>query len=267
MTDLLMAAALGFIQGVTEFLPVSSSGHLVLLQDIFNIERNSLLFETALHAATLVAVIIFFRKRLLKSSFHDLIVLGVGTIPAVIVGLGASSLIKGAFSSSLLVGVTLLITAGINVLTDRLLERQKTLAVETTVKSKTEINGIANTSFTTAFIVGMYQAVAIIPGISRSGSTILGGLTRGFTRMQAFEFSFLLSVPAILGAMTLQVVELMDGSVETIATQELAAGMITAFISGLLSLKLLQIMIVKARFEWFAWYCGALGIITILVNL
>ncbi|MFZ1721245.1 MAG: undecaprenyl-diphosphate phosphatase [Microgenomates group bacterium] len=266
MALIFQAFILGLIQGVTEFLPVSSSAHLVLIQDLFGVHHETLFLETAVHAATLIAVVIYFRKRLLQLRPKDWVILAVGTIPAVIFSLAGSAFITNAFSTTLFVGAMLLITGLINVSIDRILEKRKKLPASD-VSSDDFVDVSLGVSFKNALLIGLFQAVAILPGVSRSGSTILGGLRSGLSRLKAFEFSFLLSIPAISGAMALQGLEVMNSGLPGISVAEVVVAMLAAFLSGMLSLRLLKIMIVRARFEWFGWYCGIVGIITILLNI
>ena len=204
------AVILGAVQGLTEFLPVSSSGHLVIFQHIFNLKEPEVLFDVGVHIGTLVAVIIFFRKELhciiasvfrffdgilkKKVSFKDApqdtdiklaLLIIAGTIPTGILGLFLYKIVGRIFSSVVLVGLMLIVTG---------------LLLIITVLIKKNDKGIERFSIKDALIIGLIQGISIIPGISRSGSTIAFGLFLGLERETSARFSFLLSIPAIIGA-------------------------------------------------------------------
>lgn len=250
--SIFQALVLGVVQGLTEFLPVSSSGHLVVFQRLFGLTGPHLLFDVVVHTATLMAVVIYFNWRLPTLVRKYWLPLFIGTIPVGIAGLFFKDLIESLFSSLLLVSVMLMITGVINLLTDRLLEH--------TGERQTTIG------WRQGLWVGLAQMLAVIPGISRSGSTVFMGINRGLSREAAFEFSFLLSLPAVGGATLLQVVEVVQSEV-TLVVAPLLVGAVSAFIVGLLSLWLLRMMIDKAKFEWFGWYCVVIGSGTLLSQL
>jgi len=186
------AIFLGILQGITEFLPISSSGHLVIFQKIFGFEEAPVVFDTLLHLGTLVALIIFFWKDI-KKILQDkklILLLIVGTIPVVIVGFLLQDKINEIFNSLLLVGVSFLITSVILFLTSLVKKQEKNLK-EITYKDAT--------------IIGLFQALSILPGVSRSGSTMSGAFFRGIKKEDAFSFSFYLGMIAILGAAVLEV--------------------------------------------------------------
>lgn len=239
---------LSLIQGVTEFLPVSSSGHLVILQKLFGIAKPPVLFNIMVHVGTLGAVIIYFRKELLKVSRRTVWLVVVGTIPAAIVGLFLQNYIEQIFSSLKLMGLALLVTAGFLFSTKklRLFNRQFNLL-----------------NWQDALFVGLFQALAILPGISRSGSTIIAGLWRQASRETAFRFSFYLAIPAILGALILQFPELISSPYGYLGQGIL--GMVIAGVVGYLALKILEQTLVKAKFWIFGIYCAIIGLIVLLV--
>jgi len=189
------ALVLGVVQGITEFLPVSSSGHLVLIQTIFGIEEPVLLFDTLVHTATLIAVCAVLWQdiwNILKKIIQPLtLYLVIATIPAVIAALLFKKQIEGVFSATSFLGFFFLVTAGLLLFSE--LWRRRA-ANPGSVDEK-------NMRWYEALIVGIFQAVAIMPGISRSGATLSAGLIRGFNREFAVRFAFLLSIPAILGAL------------------------------------------------------------------
>lgn len=243
---------LGVVQGITEFLPVSSSGHLVLFQQVLGINEGALTFDVLVHAATLLAIIFYFRKRILSLTIQQLVVIGIASLPVAVVGLLFKDMLEGLFLNPKAVGLALLVTAGLNFYIDRNLQQVGTEPAEQPPSKKQ------------AVIVGLFQAAAVIPGISRSGSTVAGSISQKFSRPDAFSFSFLIGVPAILGAAVLQVVDVVSSSPTDINTFVLMVGAIAAFFSGLVSLRLFEYIIKHARMEIFGWYCLVVGITSLL---
>lgn len=242
------ALSLGFIQGVTEFLPVSSSGHLAITQHFFKFQEANLAFDTFLHFGTLLAVIIFFWKDLFKLKIKDWAIIALGTLPAVIIGLLIKDYIESIITSTMIVAGFLIITGIMNLISDKKLEQENT-TTQVTPKQ--------------AFIIGLFQAFAIIPGVSRSGSTLFGGLIQKIERREAFKFSFYLSIPAVLGANILQSLDVLKIGLNGISPNLYLIGAITAFITGILSLRVLKYIIEKAKMEVFGWYCIGLGVLVI----
>lgn len=240
---------LGIIQGLTEFLPVSSSGHLAILQDIFDISSPSLFFEIFLHVTTLLAVIIFFWKDLLSLTARQAGYILFGSLPIVLAGGLLIDRVQFLAGSTAFVAVMLIITGMINLFTDNFLERQNN------AKFKSE-----QLTERKAFIVGIVQMLAVLPGISRSGSTVLGGISQKVDREEAFRFSFLLSIPAILGAVVLLLTRQDLSEVNRIGILPLLLAGSAAFVTGLMSLKLLHYMMKTAKFQWFAYYCFLVGV-------
>jgi len=264
---------LGFIQGLTEFLPVSSSGHLVLMQNILGMKEPALLFDTALHAGTLLAVFIYFRtdlKRMFKEGsqfvldlfrreatwgslgenhyhYAGLVLWTIaGTIPTGLIGILFKDELELLFGSVPVVSVMLLVTGGFLFATRWIPERYSKKI---------------NIGLLIALAIGIAQGFAIIPGISRSGATIVCGLFFGLAREQAARFSFLLSIPAILGAVVLQ----MDAEgMGKVGGAALLTGFAAAAIVGLLALKLLVNLVRRGRLSYFAPYCWAIGLIGLL---
>ena len=242
---------LGIVQGLTEFLPVSSSGHLVLFQNWFGVEQNNLFYDLLLHVATLGAVLIFFFPALKALRPKKIGLLLLGTIPAGLIGVLFKTQIELFFNSMVLLGISFVITAAINFGISHSLRKEQDAAI----------------TWRHALIIGCLQAVAIIPAISRSGSTVFAGLKTGLSRQQAFEFSFLLSIPAIGGAMVLQLLDVVQTGIAIPATGPLVIGFIAAFISGWMSLGLLKKLLVTKHFNFFGWYTGILGVIILLFDL
>ncbi len=237
---------LGLIQGLTEFLPVSSSGHLVIFQHLLNLSDSSVTFDILVHLATSLAVIIVVFDSLVKITFKQIKIIALASLPAAIFGLLLNSQVETLFSSLRLVGFTLLITSGI-LFSTKLLKTLK----------PSELNH-KNT-----FLIGLAQALAIFPGISRSGSTIVAGLHTGLAPKTAFNFSFLLSLPAIFGAQLLQLNKLTNSPPSQIPS--LLTGFITAFISGFFALKLLQKFVTNSKLHYFSYYCLVIGLLALLI--
>jgi undecaprenyl-diphosphatase len=243
----LQAIFLAVVQGLTEFLPVSSSGHLVIFQKLFGLEPP-VLFDILVHVGTLGAVVFYFRKEWLKLSRQTIWLVVVGTVPAVIVGLLLQPYLVQIFDSLRLVGITLLITAGL-------------LFWSRGFKSLNR--GFKQTKWEDGVWVGLFQALAILPGISRSGSTIVAGLSRKLKREMALRFSFYLAIPAILGALVLQIPDLMVSPCGYL--QQGILGMVVAGVVGYGALKILESFLLKARLWFFGFYCLLLGIVIFLL--
>ncbi|NCN87772.1 MAG: undecaprenyl-diphosphate phosphatase [Candidatus Pacebacteria bacterium] len=250
--NLFQAVSLGFIQGITEFLPVSSSGHLALTQRLFGFTEANIAFDTFLHFGTLLAVIIFFWKDLIKLKLKQWFIIAVGTIPAVIAGLLIKDYIESIVTSTLLVSGFLIVTGIFNLISDKKLQQEGTTK---------------DIGFKTAFITGLFQAFAIIPGISRSGSTLFGSLLQKIDRKEAFKFSFYLAIPAILGATILQSIDVLEMGLNDVSPYLYLIGAITAFITGVSSLRIFKYIIDKARLEIFGWYCISVGSIFLIFTL
>jgi undecaprenyl-diphosphatase len=181
--NIFTAIFLGLVQGITEFLPISSSAHLVFFQHILpGFTQTGVLFDIMLHVATTFAVIIYFRRTLIDLTFREILLLGIATIPAALVGVLFRKQLEGLFSSVFWAGITLAISGVLNILVDK----AKTIREKITIFD--------------SVVIGIAQAIAIIPGISRSGSTIFSGVALGIDRKKVAQFSFLMSIPAILGA-------------------------------------------------------------------
>jgi len=237
---------LGLLQGFTEFFPVSSSGHLVIAQSFIpGFSQPGVLFDVILHAGTVLSVIIYFYKELLNISKKYIYYLLLGTVPAAVIGLLFESVIESAFRSTFLVGIALIITGMINFLTDKKTDKKEKL------------------NYKNSFIVGVFQSLAIIPGISRSGATIFAGSKAGIERKKAAQFSFLLSIPAIVGANIFQLIKYSSSNQTNIFIYFL--GFIAAFVSGYLAIKVVLKFLYLRKFKLFSYYCIFVGILTILL--
>jgi undecaprenyl-diphosphatase len=254
--NLIQVLILSIVQGITEFLPVSSSGHLVIFQKLFGLKEAPILFDVLLHVGTLVSILVYFRKSLLeffkfqKKDMRLIALIILGTMPALLFGLLADKQIESAFNSLKMTGVSFLITS--------------VFLLSTKWANKIKINKeLENLSWKDALIVGLFQAIAILPGVSRSGSTITGSLWRGFSNKAAFVFSFYLAIPAILGAATLKAKDM-----SALSTNELMLGFIGLTISalvGYLAIKVLDGILKSSKLWYFGFYCLILGIIILLI--
>jgi undecaprenyl-diphosphatase len=249
------AIILGAAQGLTEFLPVSSSGHLVLLQKIFHISEGALLFDTLVHAGTLVSVFIVLWEDiwgLLKRPIQPMTgFLIAATIPTVIVALLFREIIEESFASATFLGFSFLTTAVVLLIAERLSRRAGEIRLIMRLPD--------------ALIIGVMQAFAIIPGVSRSGCTLSGALSRKLDRDLSARFSFLLSIPAILGALVLQLKDVAVGaSVEPVNAAPLIIGTLTAALVGFFSVKLMLKIVKERSLTGFAFYVAALGILVLL---
>jgi undecaprenyl-diphosphatase len=250
MLVLLEHIVLGIVQGLTEFLPISSTGHLVLFRKLFGLQEAGLLFDTMLHFGTLIAVVIVFwpeiRHVLTNPTGKLARLLVVGTIPTAIIGLAFEDFFEEISRTGVTIGWEFLAT-GIII-----------WAVESMRRGTRTFDEI---HYTDALIIGTLQGAAILPAISRSGLTIAGSLLRGIERADAARFSFLLSLPAILGASVLQTVKLVKEPVETAAMIPMLVGTMFAAIAGYAAIRWMLNIISTGSMKGFAVYVWILGII------
>lgn len=246
---------LAVVQGIAEFLPISSSGHLVIIGAMLGQLSESPTLEIILHAGTLGSILVVFWRRILKLLTSDqrvIPLLVVGTIPAAAVGMIIKTQFPQILRSPLLAGLMLIVTGGMLVVLGRLKAKQ---------------GEYQSMSLWGAFLVGCFQAFAILPGVSRSGSTILGGRMMGLNNEDSVTFSFLLAIPAILGATVLTLKELWDQHSEGVAidfsANELLAGAAVSFLVGILALRWLIGWSRQDRLHWFAWWCIPAGFLVI----
>lgn len=258
--NIAQALILGLIQGVAEFLPISSSGHLVMAQYFMGWVESDLLFSVFLHVGTLLAVMIFFWRELISLSLHEVRLILVSAIPAALVGLLFGDILTQIFNLEVIVGGALLVTGLMNLISDQKLTQRDQTAVQSAQSSQT----VQSYTVQQALVVGLFQAVALIPGISRSGSTVLGSIIQGIDRRQAFKFSFIMSVPVIIGAMILQLIEALQQDV-TIAVLPWAFGLVMSFVVGLASLYLLRLVIEKSKLRIFGIYCLLAGVAVLII--
>jgi len=268
---------LGIVQGLTEFLPVSSSAHLVIFHKLLGVPLN-LAFDVVVHLATLLAVVIYFWQDILEilrwfivgmyklatrnlkfselyqriALFRMSILLITGTFFTALIGFTFKDYFEGLFSSTFAVGCFLILTAGLILLAEWIGQGTK---------------NIEKVTFWDAAFIGILQGAAIAPGLSRSGTTISASLMRGLNRKLAARFSFLLSIPAILGAGLLESKHIMQASSTNDGLWALLLGGIAAFVSGYLAIKIFMAVIQRTSIRGFAYYCLALGTLVIVASL
>ncbi|MBS1272611.1 MAG: Undecaprenyl-diphosphatase [Candidatus Marinimicrobia bacterium] len=269
--EILRAVFLGVVQGLTEFLPISSSGHLALAQAVFGYEESGLTFEVFVHFGTVVSVLVAFRQdisRILAALFRGLTkpdqwadlwetdddfrmnwLILIGIIPAGMAGFLVEDLVDQAFQNPLLVGVMLLVTALI------LWSSRYAQVRESELDWKKSL------------LIGLAQTLAIIPGISRSGTTITAGMWLKLDPERAAKFSFYLAIPVILGASLIKLLDIVNTGIPQNALWALIAGTVAAFLSGWLAIVFLMELLRKGKFSWFAVYCLIVGLLTIGISL
>lgn len=249
------AALWGFVQGLTEFLPISSSGHLVLVPALLGLDEPDLATSAVLHLGTLVAVLWYYRRDLFALVRHPgsprsrrvLTLLVIGTIPAAVIGLTLDSPIEIIFTEPWIVAVLLMVTGSVLLLAHRLGGGERTLE---------------DVRPTDAVVVGMAQAFALLPGVSRSGMTITGALAQGFSRVEAARLGFLLGIPAIAGAGALEAVDLVQTGG---FSPSLLVGTLVAAITGYLAITTLIRLIGRYGLLPYALYCLVFGAVAYLL--
>lgn len=269
---LIQAIVLGVFQGIAEFLPISSSGHLVLLQQFFGIKEGNLFFTEMLHFGTLLSIVIVYFNDIIKIiiEFFKMLIAGIknkririangyqklglliiiGSIPTAIIGLAFEDFFTKLYSSSLMpIGIAFLVTGALLWIANHRAYENK---------------GVKHMTFFDSIIIGIFQGVAIIPGISRSGSTIVAGLFRGLDRALATEFSFLLALPATFGAGVLGIREVLKTDSEIAFSTPLIVGILLSTIVGIFAIKLLIKTLKKDKLHYFSYYLWIIGVITIL---
>ena len=270
------AIFLGLIQGLAEFLPISSSGHLAFFQEVVAVldaGEESMFFDVLLHLGTLVAVFVAYWAEIKALILEFFAMVGVrklpqgqkpnrlsrrmilfiilGTLPLFAV-LPVKDFVEGLYSNPMFIGCAFLGTGLILFLSDRLSRGNK---------------DVKNASILDVLLVGCGQALATVPGISRSGTTISVGLARGFSREFAVKLSFLLSIPAVLGANILSLIDAIQEGIDWTQMPMYLAGVATAMISGYLAIRLLKYISRKGSFGGFAYYCWGIGLVTLILSL
>lgn len=277
--SMLSAIFLGLVQGISEFLPISSSGHLSLFQHFLNMNTadGNLFFDVLLHLGTLIAIFVYYwrdildllkelgrlflvllgkeekkkkapasaagRKLTLTPDSRMILMIIVATIPLVFV-LPIKDKVESLCGNVVFIGCALLVTGTILFISDRMAKGKKTAK---------------NATMLDAFLVGVGQAVAVVPGLSRSGTSISAGMLRGFQRTFAVRFSFLMSIPAVLGANIISIKDAMEAGIDTSLMPMYVAGTIVAAVSGYFAIRLVNILADKGKFGNFAYYCWGVG--------
>ena len=274
--DLIEAFILGVLQGITEFLPISSSGHLALGKILLGSEVESgITYEVVVHFGTLVSIMYYYRTELSRlfgsgvrfllnsakekesADVHFLGMILISMIPAFMVGFTLKDQVEAIFSNPLLVSLMLLITGFLLFSTKFIPNRIQ----ENGTSHVAAAGGGAPIGIAKSFAIGLAQACAMIPGISRSGSTITMALWLGVDRETAANFSFIMVIPVIGGAMLLQVLDLLEVGIQGAALQVLVVGFLSSAISGYFALKYLIIILKKSGFYLFSFYCWAVGLV------
>ena len=252
--ELLQVIILAIIQGIAEFLPISSSGHLVAVEALLGNHNESTELSVMLHFGTLVAILVFYRQRikdLLKEDRRVIPMLIVGTIPAAVIGLYLKKYHEGLLKSPLLTGFMLVITGFI---------------LMTLTKIKSGKKEYTQLSLLPVILIGIAQAFALLPGISRSGTTIVMGSWMGLKRQSAATFSFLLAIPAIGGASVLEAKDILENGATT-PIWILAIGAVVAFLVGLVALGWLVRWVEQGKLHWFAYWLLPFGFFIIVWQL
>jgi undecaprenyl-diphosphatase len=295
------AVVLGVVQGLTEFFPVSSSGHLVLTQSVLGLSSEGILFEVAVHVATLLSVLIVYRQKLWRlfrgcvglseeSAWPYVLKLGLATVPAAIVGFTMEDWFEARFDDPIFAGTMILVTgsfvwssrwvrddgrralpldwtpilfaAAVSVLAGTIVPFVAVLAVEAALMTFGRVTAGAEwrqePTWSGALLMGIAQSAAILPGISRSGSTVLTGMWRRIDPVAAAEFSFLMSIPAILGAAVLSGPDIGTQGA-SIGAAPLLLGAVAAGLSGVLAIRLFVALLRRQNFYTFAYYCWLVG--------
>ncbi len=270
------AIILGLVQGVAEFLPISSDGHLVIVEHILGIETDLLAVNIALHLGSLLAILVVFRHDLLNV-LRDrklMTAIVVATLPLIPVALFLKDFVDQLAGSLRVAGCGLCVTAGLLLLSQLFQPREAAVPTPSPApadgqsESSTQRAGtqLGDISWHQALVIGLFQAVAIAPGVSRSGSTIVAGLMQGFPRYVAARFSFLIAIPAIFGAVVFKAKDLLDSQSPADAGP-IALGTLISFVVGVACLSWLLKIITQRRLHWFGWYCLIAGVTVIVWSL
>lgn len=285
---LIQATILGLIQGLTEFIPVSSSGHLVLVRELFGWEDMGVAFDTVLHLGTLLAVIIYFwstwkslfktfgfflagffkpalRSRINKSELFLLAALIIATIPAAVLGYLTRDFIDAAFRNIVWVAIFLVVTGTVFIFMERGRRYFKRLA-EKKQQPRYGVTEFKNLSWGRIIFIGIMQSFALLPGISRSGFTIAGGGFSGLTREAAAKFAFLLSAPIILGAGLVGLYDIYQSGWETIGLASIIIGFVVSLVSGYFAVRLMLKFIRGHKLYIFSVYLFVLAVVILVIN-
>ena len=270
------AVILGLVQGITEFLPVSSSGHLSMINNLFNmsdIQSGHIFFDVLLHLATLISILIVYWKDIVSMTYEALAFVNIGplagmprerypaarmlfmivmaTLPLFLI-LPIKDMLETLYYHNIFIGIALVLTGCMLYVSDKM-----------TPGKKTE----RNMTVLDALIIGLCQSVAVVPGLSRSGTTITAGIATGLRRDFAVKFSFLMSLPAVLGANILSIVDAVQEGIEWSNVPAYLIGMAVALVAGIASINLLRYISSKGKFGGFAYYCWVIGVLSIILTM
>lgn len=266
------AIVMGIFQGVAEFLPISSSGHLALMQYLFDIKEGNLFFTEMLHFGTLISIFIVYFKDIARIIYEFIMLIGsvikkkrigkltkhqwfglliiIGSIPTAVIGLTFKDFFESLYTSIIPIGIAFIVTGFLLWIAE---------------KRGNEGKDVKDVKLIDAILIGIFQGIAIIPGISRSGSTIVGGLFRGLKKPVATEFSFLLALPATFGAFLLGMKDVVKGG-EAFINGPLVLGVILSAITGVFAIKALIKLLNNNKLKYFSYYLWALGALTIVMG-
>jgi len=274
-----MSLFLGLVQGITEFLPISSSGHLAILQNLFKLdysEQDHLLFDVLLHFGTLISICVVYRAEIktmisdgieflrmrndsdtdepvvLKPPARALLFVLVGTLP-MIIAVPFWGIVSRLLLSTFFIGIALIITGGLLFVSDKYIQSGNKTEKTMTVRD--------------AIIIGLAQAVAILPGLSRSGTTIAVGLSCGLNKNFAVRFSLLLSIPAVFGGMIVSLFKAIRAGSTFSLFPVYLAGLVTAAVAGFFAIQLIRRLMAKGGYGKFAYYCWGVGALTLVLSL
>ncbi|MDD6089291.1 MAG: undecaprenyl-diphosphate phosphatase [Candidatus Limivicinus sp.] len=270
------AVVLGLVQGIAEFLPVSSSGHLSIINNLFNmsdVQSGHMLFDVLLHLATLISILIVYWPDIVNITYESLAFINLGplagqprmhypaarmlfmiiiaTLPLLLI-LPIKDMIETLYYRNVFIGVALILTGCMLYVSDKM-----------TPGKKTE----RSMSVLDALIIGLCQCVAVVPGLSRSGTTITAGIATGLRRDFAVKFSFLMSLPAVLGANILSLVDAFQSEINWSYVPAYLVGMAVALVSGIAAINLLRYISSKGKFGGFAYYCWVVGVLSIILTM
>lgn len=277
--DYISSIILGLVQGIAEFLPISSSGHLALFQHFFGLvsaEESNLFFDVLLHLGTLIAIFIYYWKeivKLVKEFFRFLacifsakkrksmdrlppegrmiLMIIIGTLPLFVV-FPIKDYVEKLYGNTFFIGFALVVTGCLLFFSDRMAKGRITEK---------------NASMLDALLVGVAQAIAVVPGLSRSGTSISAGMMRGFKREFAVRFSFLMSIPAVLGANVISIGDAVSAGIDTSMLPAYLIGTVVAAVSGYFAIGLVNMLADKGKFGKFAFYCWGVGVAAIVATL
>lgn len=261
------AIILGGVQGITEFLPVSSSGHLAIIEHFFSLQDATLTFDIMLHLGTLVAVILFFRQQLLHLRKEMAVKVVLATLPLILLGVILKPIVESFRLDITAMIVTYAFSAVLLIMADRFMVIEKDSPAWAMIeKVHARITGKNPPTYLQAMIVGIFQVFAVLPGVSRSGTTVAAGIFSGIPAEEAFSFAFLISIPAVAGAVTLDLFDVVQaGSLSSLPWSLYLIGAVTSLIVGWGALVILKWFVTKRKLWPFALYCALISILLVFL--